>query len=199
MLHRRRTAQKKAEELASQDKARSASSTAAAPGTAKGAKADAPTKGKKPAAEPVKTADSATAPAAASTEPANPRMCAPGPDHADVPTVEVLRAALANVMPTLGCTPVRKGASVYQVPVPLGERRRRSLAIKWIIGAARSRKGKPMSVKLFEEINDALAGEVRDRCRAACPATPQGAAFKKKTELHKQAESNRAYAHLKWN
>ena len=85
--------------------------------------------------------------------------------------------------------------------MPLTERRKRSLAIKWIIAAARARKGKPMSVKLYEEITDALSGEVglAMSVRTQCAMAWQGAAIKKKVELHKQAEGNRAYAHLRWN
>jgi small subunit ribosomal protein S7 len=51
--------------------------------------------------------------------------------------------------------------SVLQVPIAVGERKQRSLAIKWLINAARARKGKPMHVKLFEELSDAAKGEVR--------------------------------------
>ncbi len=85
----------------------------------------------------------------------------------------------------------------------LTDRRKRSMAIKWIIAAARARKGKPMCQKLYEEISDAVSSEVSWSLAVVDDGLTniifiQGVAFKKKIELHKMAEGNRAYAHLRW-
>lgn len=128
-------------------------------------------------------------------------------------------------MPVIGVVSVRKGATIYRVPTPLTEKRRLSLAIKWIIAAARARKGKPMADRLSQEIISAYTGDVsrgyggggvRTECWLGFRPAPhpfvllvgllvgllaalQGNAIKKKVEMHKTAEANRAYAHFRYS
>ncbi|EGD75199.1 30S ribosomal protein S7 [Salpingoeca rosetta] len=97
----------------------------------------------------------------------------------------IFREAVSNCMPTVALTPMRKGATVYQVPTPLDPRRRQALAIKWLIAAARKRQGKPMAEKLYTEIMDAYNN--------------QGTVIRRKIETHKMAEANRAYASMRWS
>lgn len=98
--------------------------------------------------------------------------------------LEVFQKAVDNVRPVLEVRPRRVGGATYQVPVEVQEPRKTSLALRWIVTAARSKKGKPMSVKLGEEILASYQGT--------------GAAVKKKEDVHKMAEANRAFAHLRW-
>jgi len=98
--------------------------------------------------------------------------------------LEVFEKALENVGPRLEVRPKRIGGATYQVPVEVSGNRRMSLAMKWIIGAARSRKGKPMEEKLAEELIEAFENK--------------GAAVRKKETTHKMAEANRAFAHFAW-
>ncbi|NLI97885.1 30S ribosomal protein S7 [bacterium] len=92
--------------------------------------------------------------------------------------------AFNNVKPVLEVRPRRVGGSTYQVPVEVRPKRRQSLAIKWIIKAARARTEYRMADRLANELLDA--------------AQNQGAAYKKKEETHKMAEANRAFAHFRW-
>lgn len=96
----------------------------------------------------------------------------------------VFERAFNNVRPVLEVRPRRVGGSTYQVPMEVRSKRRQSLAIKWIIRAARSRSEYRMSERLANEILDASQN--------------QGAAYKKKEETHKMAEANRAFAHFRW-
>lgn len=98
--------------------------------------------------------------------------------------LEVFHKAVDNVRPVLEVRPRRVGGATYQVPVEVQEPRKTSLALRWIVAAARSKKGKPMSVKLGEEILASYQGT--------------GASVKKKEDVHKMAEANRAFAHLRW-
>ncbi|MCM8759700.1 MAG: 30S ribosomal protein S7 [Candidatus Omnitrophica bacterium] len=98
--------------------------------------------------------------------------------------VAVFKKALNNVKPRLEVRPRRVGGATYQVPVEVPPKRSLSLAIRWIIQSARSRKGKPMYERLVEEIIEASRNE--------------GASVKKREEMHKMAESNRAFAHYRW-
>ncbi|MCD6363149.1 MAG: 30S ribosomal protein S7 [Synergistetes bacterium] len=100
------------------------------------------------------------------------------------PPLEVLEKAVENVKPILEVRPRRVGGATYQVPVEVPPHRQLSLAVRWIINAARSKKGKPMCEKLAQEIMDAYKGE--------------GAAVKKKEDVHRMAEANRAFAHYRW-
>eukprot|EP01147_Barroeca_monosierra_P007779 gene7777-639_t len=72
-----------------------------------------------------------------------------------VDPMDIFKEAVSNCMPTIALTPMRKGASVYQVPTPLNPKRRQTLAIKWLINAARARRGKPIADRLAAEIMDA--------------------------------------------
>lgn len=98
--------------------------------------------------------------------------------------MEVFESALKNVGPQIEVKPRRVGGATYQVPVEVGPERRLSLAMRWIIQAARARGGKSMAEKLAGELLDA--------------ANNTGAAIKKREETHKMAEANRAFAHYRW-
>lgn len=98
--------------------------------------------------------------------------------------LEIFNLALNNVKPLLEVKPRRIGGATYQVPVTVPEERGIVLAMRWILTAARSRKGKPMKEKLAEELINA--------------ANNIGAAIKKKEDTHKMAEANRAFAHFAW-
>jgi small subunit ribosomal protein S7 len=96
--------------------------------------------------------------------------------------LKVFEQAVENAGPLVEVKPRRIGGANYQIPFPVNEARRFALACRWLIEAAKSKKGKPMAEKLAEEI--ILAAE------------NQGAAVKKKEDTHKMAEANRAFAHL---
>lgn len=96
----------------------------------------------------------------------------------------VFELAIQNVSPTVETRSKRVGGANYQVPVEVRPDRRRSLAFRWILSAARSGKGKPMFVKLADELVSASKGE--------------GSAVKKRDDVHRMAEANRAFAHLAW-
>jgi len=96
--------------------------------------------------------------------------------------VEVLDEAIKNVSPVLEVKAKRIGGATYQVPIPVMGPRRTTLAIRWILVATRSRKGKPMAEKLATEIIEA--------------AEKRGSAIKKKEDIQKMAEANRAFAHF---
>jgi small subunit ribosomal protein S7 len=96
----------------------------------------------------------------------------------------VFKKALGNVRPKLEVRPRRVGGATYQIPIEVPSARSLALAIRWLIGSARARKGKPMSERLTEEFIEAEKGE--------------GPSVKKKEETHKMAESNRAFAHYRW-
>jgi len=100
------------------------------------------------------------------------------------PPVEVLEEALQNVSPVLEVKPRRVGGSTYQIPVEVPPHRQLSLALRWILAAARSRGGRPMAERLANELMDAARGT--------------GAAVKKKEDTHRMAEANRAFAHYRW-
>ena len=98
--------------------------------------------------------------------------------------VDVFNQALENVKPVLEVKARRVGGSTYQVPVEIRPDRRQTLAIRWLVAYARKRSEKTMREK--------LAGELMDAYNNA------GAAIKKKEEMHKMAEANRAFAHYRW-
>ena len=100
------------------------------------------------------------------------------------PGLEVFEQAIRNVTPILEVKPRRVGGATYQVPVEVRSERRLSLAMRWIIAAARSRSGRPISEKLFQELLEASRG--------------QGAAVRRREELHRMAEANRAFVHYRW-
>ena len=100
------------------------------------------------------------------------------------PGLEVFEQAIRNVTPVLEVKPRRVGGATYQVPVEVRTERRLSLAMRWIITAARSRSGRPISERLFQELLEASRG--------------QGAAVRRREELHRMAEANRAFVHYRW-
>ena len=98
--------------------------------------------------------------------------------------LEVFDLALKNVSPVLEVKPRRVGGSTYQVPMEVPTDRRAALAIRWLLAAARSRAGKSMAEKLSAELIDA--------------SNNTGVAMKRREEVHKMAEANRAFAHYRW-
>ena len=98
--------------------------------------------------------------------------------------LEVFEAALNNVMPVLEVKARRVGGATYQVPMEIRPERRQTLGLRWLVQYARSRHEKTMAEKLAGEIMDAVNGN--------------GNAFKKKEDMHRMAEANRAFAHYKW-
>ena len=96
----------------------------------------------------------------------------------------VFETAITNVSPSVEVRSRRVGGANYQVPKEVRTERRRSLAFRWIVAAARHGKGKPMHVKLADELIAASKNE--------------GSAIKKREDVHRMAESNRAFAHLAW-
>lgn len=100
------------------------------------------------------------------------------------PPLEVFEEAIKNCAPDVMVNSRRVGGSTYQVPVDVRPSKRQTLAHKWIIQAARSKKGKPFK--------DFLAAEIIDAYNRT------GLAFKKKTDTHKMAEANRAFVHYRW-
>jgi len=98
--------------------------------------------------------------------------------------LEVFDSALKAASPLLEVKPKRIGGATYQVPREVKGERRLTLAMRWIIQAAKSKKGKPMREKLAQELIEA--------------AENRGAAIKKKEDTHRMAEANRAFAHFDW-
>ncbi len=100
------------------------------------------------------------------------------------PALEVLDAAMNNAGPQLELRSRRVGGANYQVPIEVRGDRKLTLAMRWIIGAAQSQKGKPMQIKLAQEIINAYNNT--------------GVAIKKKADTHRMAEANKAFAHFAW-
>ncbi len=96
--------------------------------------------------------------------------------------IEVFEEAIKNVAPVLEVKSKRVGGANYQIPIPVRGDRRLALALRWIIKAAQTRKGKPMREKLAMELLDA--------------ANKEGAAIKKREDVHRMAEANKAFAHF---
>ena len=99
-------------------------------------------------------------------------------------SMEVVEAAIRNASPLLEVKSRRIGGANYQVPQEVRGERKFALVCRWIIGAARARKGLPMAVRLAEELLLAYKKE--------------GTAFKKREDTHRMAEANRAFAHYRW-
>ena len=99
-------------------------------------------------------------------------------------SVKALNKAVDNVRPRLEVKSRRVGGATYQVPTDVTPARGTSLAMRWIRDYARNKKGKPMEIKLAEELVSAYKSE--------------GPAIKKRDETHKMAEANRAFSHLRW-
>lgn len=98
--------------------------------------------------------------------------------------VDLVMGALDNTRPKLEVKSRRVGGATYQVPVELTFERQQSLAFRWMVNAARNRKGVPMHEALADEVVDAYNNT--------------GAVVKKKEEMHRMAQANRAFAHLRW-
>ena len=101
---------------------------------------------------------------------------------ADKEPLAIFLQAIGNVKPLIEVRSRRVGGATYQVPVPVPQKRQISLAYRWLLGAARAKKGRPMHLKLADELYAAFRGE--------------GEAMKKREDVHKMAEANRAFAHL---
>ena len=100
------------------------------------------------------------------------------------PAMEVLDGAVKTVTPVLEVRSRRVGGANYQVPVEVPQRRARTLAVRWLVTFARDRREKLMSDKLAGEILDAL--------------NQQGGAFKRKDDVYRMAQANKAFAHYRW-
>ena len=98
--------------------------------------------------------------------------------------LEAFDAALENVRPTVEVKSRRVGGSTYQVPVEVRPSRRNALAMRWVIEAARKRGDKSMALRLANELTDA--------------ADNKGSAVKKREDVHRMAEANKAFAHYRW-
>ncbi len=98
--------------------------------------------------------------------------------------LEVFNAALANIMPALECKARRVGGATYQVPMEVRPERRQTLALRWLVMFARKRGERTMAERLAAEILDA--------------SNNMGNAVKRREDMHKQAEANKAFAHYRW-
>jgi small subunit ribosomal protein S7 len=102
----------------------------------------------------------------------------------DKDPLEVFTTAVENVKPYIEVRSRRVGGAAYQVPMQVNRNRQQSLAIRWILGAAREKKGRPMYLKLADELIAAYHKE--------------GAAYTKRENVHRMAEANKAFAHFAW-
>ena len=102
----------------------------------------------------------------------------------NTPVIEFVHTAVDNVRPALEVKSRRVGGANYQVPVPVSPRRQETLAVRWIVDISRSKSGKSFDKILEEEIINAFKGE--------------GDAIKKKNDVERMAEANKAFAHFKW-
>ncbi len=100
------------------------------------------------------------------------------------PPVEILEEAVKDLTPVLEVKSRRVGGATYQVPVEVPARRARTLAVRWLVGYARSRREKSMAQRLANEILDATR--------------QQGAAWKRKDDIYRMAQANKAFAHYRW-
>jgi small subunit ribosomal protein S7 len=105
-------------------------------------------------------------------------------ERAGKPELEVLEQAVKSVTPVLEVRSRRVGGANYQVPVEVPQRRARTLALRWIVQNSRDRREKGMPQKLAGELVDAL--------------NQQGGAFKKKDDIYRMAQANKAFAHYRW-
>jgi len=98
--------------------------------------------------------------------------------------IKIFDAAINNIKPTIEVRSRRVGGATYQVPIEVKQKRSKALAIRWLVNASKKRKDKNMSDKICFELYDAYQG--------------RGSAIKKKEDMHKMAESNKAFAHFRW-
>jgi len=99
-------------------------------------------------------------------------------------SLELLQKAIDNVRPLLEIKPRRVGGATYQVPIEVKSDRGTSIAMRWLRDFARQKKGRPMEEKLADEIMEAFK--------------KQGSAMKKRDDMHRMAEANKAFAHYRW-
>ena len=97
---------------------------------------------------------------------------------------QVVEQAIRNAMPILEVRPRRVGGATYQIPLEVRPSRQVSLAMRWLLGAARGRSGRPMAERLSAELLDAYR--------------EQGSAIKKREDTHRMAEANKAFVHYRW-
>lgn len=102
----------------------------------------------------------------------------------DAEPLDVFETAINNVKPLLEVRSKRVGGASYQVPMQVRPKRQQSLAFRWILAAARAKKGRPMSVRLASELMDAYKKE--------------GSAMTTRENIHRMAEANKAFAHFAW-
>ncbi len=100
------------------------------------------------------------------------------------PAVEVFEQALRNTMPAIEVRSRRVGGATYQVPTEVRPERRLALALRWLVESSRARTGVPMAQRLAQELLEAFR--------------QQGASVKKREDVHRMAEANRAFAHYRW-
>ncbi|MCR5731535.1 MAG: 30S ribosomal protein S7 [Sphaerochaetaceae bacterium] len=105
-------------------------------------------------------------------------------EKAGQPALDVFNKAVDNVKPMVEVKARRVGGATYQVPTEIRESRREALSMRWIIAAARARSGKSMAEKLSNELLDAF--------------NSTGAAFKKKEDMHRNADANKAFSHIRF-
>ncbi|MEN6305530.1 MAG: 30S ribosomal protein S7 [Armatimonadia bacterium] len=98
--------------------------------------------------------------------------------------LDVLQAAVRNTMPAVEVRPRRVGGANYQVPVEVSARRQITLSVRWIVDAARKRGERTMRQRMARELTDA--------------ANREGAAYRKREDVYRMAEANRAYSHYRW-
>jgi small subunit ribosomal protein S7 len=102
----------------------------------------------------------------------------------DVNEIEVFNQAIENAKPVIEVRSKRVGGATYQVPMQVNKSRQQTLAFRWIIGAAREKKGRPMHLKLADELVAAYNRE--------------GTAMEKRENVHRMADANKAFAHFAW-
>lgn len=102
----------------------------------------------------------------------------------DVPPLEVFQEALENIQPEIEVRSRRVGGANYQVPMRVNAKRRQSLAIRWLLDITRKKSGRPMSDRLADELMAAFRKE--------------GDAIRKRDEVHRMADANKAFAHFAW-
>jgi small subunit ribosomal protein S7 len=105
-------------------------------------------------------------------------------ERSDKEPLETLEAAVRSLTPTLEVRSRRVGGATYQVPVEVPTRRARTLAVRWLVEFARQRREKTMSQRLANELTDALS--------------QQGGAYKRKDDIYRMAQANKAFAHYRW-
>ncbi len=102
----------------------------------------------------------------------------------DAEPIQVFEAAIENVKPYIEVRSKRVGGASYQVPMQVNRNRQQSLAIRWLLGAVREKKGRPMHLKLADELMAAYKKE--------------GVAYTKRENTHRMADANKAFAHFAW-